>query len=428
MAGIGFELRKLFNEQGLISNVKAYGYSSMTTIGPMLLSIFLIFALQKMMTYYDGSFIEWELYIATVTYCFIFSIILTSGLAMVLSRFIADMLYIKRYEHLLSSYYGALIIIIPISGVIAIVFLSGVTGSLGYKIATYLFFLELTVIWIQSIYLSVLKDYVRIVRSFIIGVGVSLLSGWLLFLLANLQPTTSAILAIVIGFFTIVTMTSYHFEITLPKANSKYYFTFIQNLKKYPSLFFTGLFVYSGVYIHSMVYWYGPFGVKVGDHFRVMPFYDLPVFFAYLSVIPSLVIFVVVVETKFYEKFRLYYLNVLEGGTFQRIKQAKKEMQKSLLLGASFLIEVQLLFSVLSIALGIKVLPTFGFTMVQLDLFIILCLGFFLFIIMFILVHLLLYFDDRKGALLISSFYIIINGISTYWMMILEFNGFGMFI
>ncbi|MDX1700635.1 MAG: exopolysaccharide Pel transporter PelG, partial [Melioribacteraceae bacterium] len=409
MAGIGFELRKLFNHEGLISNIKAYGYSSMTTVGPMLLSIFLIFALQKMMDYYQSSFIEWELYIATVTYCFVFSIIITSGMTMVLSRFIADMIYQKKYSYLLSSYYGAIIIIIPISAVISGVFLYGVSASFGYKAATYLFFLELVIIWIQSVYLSILKDYIRIVRNFSIGVVIALLSGWILLSVGDFQSTTSAILAIDIGFFAIMAMSDYHFEQVLPKANSQYYFTFLKSMRKYPTLFLTGLFVYSGVYIHSLIYWIGPYGVEVADRYLVMPFYDLPVFYAYISVIPSLVIFVVVVETGFYEKFRIYFLNVLQGGTFHRIAQAKKDMQKALLVGVSFLIELQLLFTVLAIAVGIKVLPSFGFTMSQLDLFIILCLGFFLFIILFVLVHLLLYFDDRKGVFYISSFYILIN-------------------
>lgn len=428
MAGIGFELRKLFNEQGLISQVRAYGYASMTSVGPMILSLIMIIALQIMMTYFGGSFIESELFITTVTYVFVFSIIMTSGLSMVLSRFIADMIFQKKYEHLLSSFYGAIIICLPFSALVSVLFLHGVSASMGYKIATYLFFLELIIIWIQSIYLSALKDYERIVRSFAFGIILALLSGWLLFTFTDIQPTVIAILAIDIGFLAIVIMTLLHFEQTFVKAQSIYYFAFIENVKKYPSLFFTGLFVYSGVYIHSFIYWFGPYGFKVANRYLVMPFYDLPVFYAYMSVVPSLVIFVIVVETGFYEKFRSYYLNVVEGGTFPKISRAKTEMQKSLLLGVSFLIEVQLLFTILGIAIGIIMLPKIGFTMIQLDVFIILSLGFFFFIIMFVLVHLLLYFDDRKGAILISSIYIITNATLTYWMMLIGFDGFGMFI
>lgn len=428
MAGIGFELRKLFQEQGLINNVKAYAYSSLTTIGPMVLCMFLIIALQRMMSFYDGSYIEWELYIATVTYCFIFSIVITSGISMVLTRFIADMIFEKKYKTLLSSFYGSLIIILPIGALIAWLFLRNVSADIGYKAATYLFFMELIMIWMQGIYLSALKDYMRIVRSFAIGVVVSLISGYLLFAFAALQSTTSALLAIDIGFFVIVLLSLQHFEHIFPRAESRYYFTFLSYFKKYPSLFFTGSFVYGGIYLHSFIYWLGPKGIHVADRYLVMPTYDLPVFYAFISVVPTLVMFVVSVETAFYEKFRTYYLNVLDGGTYQEINKAKKEMQKTLLREVSFLMEVQLLFTILSIAIGMKMLPRIGFTMAQLDLFNILVLGYFLFIMMFVLLHILMYFDDRKGVFMISSAFIVANALLTYWMMHQENDGMGMFL
>lgn len=428
MAGIGFELRKLFQEQGLINNVKAYAYSSLTTIGPMVLCMSLIIALQKMMSVYNGSYLEWELYISTVTYCFIFSIIVTSGISMVITRFIADMIYQKKYEQLLSSYYGALMVCLPVCALAAWLFLREVSADSGYKLAAYLFFMELIIIWIQGIYLSALKDYIRIVRSFGIGVVIALLSGFLLFTYTDIQATTAALLSIDIGFLVIAVLSSFHFEQIFPRAQSRQYFTFLTYFKKYPSLFFTGCFVYGGVYIHSFIYWFGPSGVEVANRYLVMPAYDLPVFYAFLSVVPSMVVFVVSVETSFYEKFRVYYLNVLDGGTYQDINKAKKEMQKTLLREFSFLMEVQLLFTILSIALGMNFLPKIGFTMAQLDLFLILTLGYFLFIIMFVLVHVLMYFDDRKGVLMISGLFIAANAGFTYWMMNLDLNGLGMFI
>lgn len=428
MAGIGFELRKLFREQGLINNVKAYAYSSLTTVGPMILCMVLIIALQRIMSANNSSYIEWEIYIATVSYCFVFSIIFTSGISMVLTRYVADMIYEKKYDRLMSSYYGALIFILPIGGVIAALFVSQVSASLDYKIAAYLFFIELIVIWLQGVYLSALKDYIRIVRSFIIGVAAALLSGWLLFLLTDLQATTAALLGIDTGFFIIATLSFYHFEQRFPRGKSQFYFDFLRYFGKYSSLFFAGCFVYSGVYLHNFVYWLGPRGVEVADQFLVMPFYDLPVFYAFISVMPTLVTFVVSVETSFYEKFRIYYLNILNGGTVTDIRAAKSSMQKTLIREISFLMEIQLLFTVLSIALGIKFLPTIGFTMAQLDVFILLALAYFLFIIMFVLTHILMYFDDRKGVLLIGALFVLLNIGFTTWMMHLEYDGLGMFI
>ncbi|GAB2721001.1 exopolysaccharide Pel transporter PelG [Paenibacillus thermoaerophilus] len=427
MAGIGFELRKLFREQGLVHNVKAYAYSSLTTVGPMILCMFLIAGLRGIMKYYDNSYTEWELYIATVSYCFVFSIVSTSGISMVLTRYVADMIYQKKYDRLMSSYYGSLIVMLPLTGAVAWLFVGGVSAGPLYKLAAYLFFMELVVIWLQGVYLSALKDYIRIVRGFVIGAAVSLLIGWLLFLLTELQPTTAALAGIDIGFFVIAVLSFRHFEQRFPRGKAEHYFEFAAYFRKYPSLFFAGCFVYSGVYLHNFVYWFGADGVTIADRFRVMPFFDLPVFYAFISVMPTLVTFVVSVETSFYEKFRSYYVNVLNEGTIDEIRSARSTMQKVLMREISFLLEVQLVFTVLALALGNKLLPKIGFTMAQLDLFNILVLAYFFYIVLFVLTHILMYFDDRKGVLLIGGLFVVLNMGLTVFTMRLGYDGLGMF-
>lgn len=429
MAGIGFELRKLYREEGIVQNIKAYAYSSMTTIGPLVLCIFLVFIQQKMMLSNGSQFLDNELFISTMTYCFIFSIIMTSGLSMVLTRFIADMIYQKKYKEIITSFYGALIVVLPIGGVITGLFLHGVEENLGYKIAAYMFFIELIIIWIQSVYLSALKDYKRIVRGFAIGVSTSILVSYVLFNLTTINHTTIALIGMDIGFAIIVALSMYHFEQVFPRNTERNYFSFLYYFRKYPSVFFSGLFIYGTVYVHNFIYWFfSNDRLLVSERFRLMPFYDLPVFYAYISVVPSLVIFVVIVETDFYERFLIYYKNVLDGGTYKSMNIAKQKMQSVLLERISFLVEVQLLFTALSVAIGINYLPKIGFSMEQMDLFILLCLGYFFFIVTFVLIHGLMYFDDRKGVLVISLLFFCLNGIISYITMKLEINGLGMFI
>lgn len=42
MAGIGFELKKLFSRRGLFASFRAYGYAGIICTGPMLLGIVLL--------------------------------------------------------------------------------------------------------------------------------------------------------------------------------------------------------------------------------------------------------------------------------------------------------------------------------------------------------------------------------------------------
>lgn len=428
MAGVGFELRKLFNQSGLLNNAKAYAFSSVTTVGPMMLCMFMIVAMQWLMNASNSSFLERELFLATVVYCFIFSVLLTGGLSMFLTRYISDMIYLKKYEHLMSSYYGSIAVCLPFGMLLSWLFLRGVTAGMGYKLAAYLFFAELIVIWLQAVYMSALKDYFRIVRNFFIGVVTSLLGAWLLLKFTTLDGATAVLSMMDVGFFLLLLLTNRHFEEMFPPKNSRIYFEFLTYLNKFPSLFFIGTFFYSGVYIHSFVYWFGIEGLTVANNYRISPFYDLPVFYAYLSVIPSLVTFVVSVETAFYEKYSAYYSNILNGGNLQDIIRAKKDMQRTLVTEIGYIMEVQLLFSLISLALGMKFLPLIGFTIEQLDTFNILVLGYYLFIIAFIVLLLMLYFDDRKGVVMISGLFVLTNALLSYLTLKLGYHGLGMFI
>ena len=40
MAGIGFELKKMFSKKGVFQLIRAYGYAGTVCVGPMLLGMF----------------------------------------------------------------------------------------------------------------------------------------------------------------------------------------------------------------------------------------------------------------------------------------------------------------------------------------------------------------------------------------------------
>jgi len=427
MAGVGFELRRLFREEGLIGSVKAYVYSSVTTVGPMILCMIMVFVMQFMMYKNNVAYLERELFLTTVVYAFIFSVLVTGGLSMLLTRFIADRMFEGKNEHLLSSYYGAIAVCLPIGGIAAWLFLSRVDAGVGYKAATYLLFAELIVVWIQSVHLSALKDYGRIVRHFAYGIAIAIGGTWLVLRYTEWKTATAVVTMMGVGFFFVIWLSGRHFIHVFPQKQSKLLFHFLKYAAKYPSLLVIGTMVYIGVYSHTFVYWFAD-GTTVARAYHISPFYDLPVFYAYLTIVPTLVTFVVSVETSFYEKFRNYYSKILNGGTLSEVANAKREMQRTLMREISFVMEVQMVFTIISLALGIKLLPAIGFTMAQLDTFKILVLGYFLFIMAFIMMLIMLYFDDRKGVTAISLLLVALNIGFTWWTMENGYHGLGLFI
>ena len=224
LAGIGFELRKLFKEEGIIPTVKAFSYSSAMTAGPMLLCIALVLVVKEMMEMSGGMRIESELFVATMTYGFIFSIILTSGFAMVLTRFVADKVYEGEYEKIIASFYGALLLTLPIAAFVAITFLSGVSESGLYKLVAYLLFMILVVIWLQTVYMSALKDYARIFKSYVIGFAVAVPVAWLLFTFTDVERAVIAIGASALGLGIVATLLMKHLEQVFPRSQSRQIF------------------------------------------------------------------------------------------------------------------------------------------------------------------------------------------------------------
>lgn len=54
--------------------------------------------------------------------------------------------------------------------------------------------------------------------------------------------------------------------------------------------------------------------------------YDLPIFLAYLAIVPGMAVFLLRLETEFAEKYDSYYDAVRGGATFDAIKKRHIEM------------------------------------------------------------------------------------------------------
>ena len=98
MAGIGFELKKLFSRRGLFASFRAYGYAGIICTGPMLLGIVLLLGVMFLCDRTGASKQSRELLVCMITYTLLASLTVTSFLSMVVTRFIADMLYEEKNE------------------------------------------------------------------------------------------------------------------------------------------------------------------------------------------------------------------------------------------------------------------------------------------------------------------------------------------
>lgn len=405
MAGIGFELKKLFKNEGLFSNLRAYLYSTFVTIGPIMISVLVITLLQLLLKYIGVGKYEREILQATITYSFIFSVILSSGYCMMLSRYLSDRLYTENNEDIVPALYGSMASILIISGIIGFVFYYRSPLDITYKFFSYILFVGLVVQTLLSIYISMVKNFKRVAYSFLYSTLTAAIIGYILINYTGMDKILSILIAFDICIIMVITLLVFEIQQYF-KEKSTLYFNFIKYFSEYYLIFLTNIFYTTGLYIHNFVFWgFSSVNHIVADTYVYAPFYDIPAFYAFLSIMPTMVIFVVKVETAFYEKYRSYFYLINNGACYQDIELAKKDMEKILYRELIYIMQIQLFFSIGFIILGIQILPLVGFTTSMIDTFNILVLGYYCAIIMFVIMTILLYYDNKKDAFYITLFF-----------------------
>ena len=93
MAGIGFELKKLFRRDGILSTIVGGAYATVVTVGPTIMVIIALNLMYMLLPYADVGYRAKELLSATILYVFIFALLLSGPFNILLSRYIADMVY-----------------------------------------------------------------------------------------------------------------------------------------------------------------------------------------------------------------------------------------------------------------------------------------------------------------------------------------------
>jgi uncharacterized membrane protein len=428
MAGIGFELKRLFSQKGLISNLRANLYASVVVAGPMILGALLLFLLRYIAIKAGASLHQQDIFIIVTVYSMLFPLLLTSFLSNVLTRFVADMFYEENYERILPSMNGAISICLLLGVPGWLIFLNKGAAPFEYNVFSLTLFCEATVVWIQMTYISMTKDYMSIVRSFGLGIlcGIlcSLLFIWVFhfdIVLSSLAATCIAYGVMLIGFTFVL-----HSYFPIGHGSA---LKFLGWLEKYPALMLVGIFSMLGLFIHLILMWSSPWGEKVVGLFYQAPFFDLPALLAFFTTLVTTVNFVTSVEVNFYPKYRLYFSLLNESGSLADINEAYKEMIIVLKQELFYLAQIQLLVVIISIGLSGIIIPLLGsnFTSEMIGLFRVMCLGYGLFAISNSIMLFLLYFSDYQGALLAVSTLLVVNVVGTLYTLQLSsfFYGFG---
>ena len=414
MAGIGFELKKLFEKKGVFALLKAYGYAGAICTGPMLLGIALLLGIHYISESAGLSVGQQDLLTCMMTYTLLSSLVITNIFGMTVTRYTADCLYEEKNEKVIPSLYGGLSIMLVIGAVFYGGFLFFSKLPFSYCVLIFTLLEELIVVWTQMNYLTALKDYKGILIAFMVALSSGLGLGYVLTCILDFPviPTLLGCVSLSYGLMAIW----YHILLRrffpVVKGSRAEVLT---GIEKHPALVGCGIFITIGLYGHLVLMWGSKLGIQIYGPFFAAPEYDVPALMAFLSTLVSTINFVTSVEVNFYPKYRTYYSLFNDEGTLMDIEQAEREMRITLQDELSYNAAKQVFTTIIFIVFGTVLLPTLplGFNEEMLGIFRVLCLGYAFFAIGNSVMLMSLYFSDEFGALLSTMVFAIVSCAAT---------------
>lgn len=400
MAGIGFELRKIFEKDSVYSKIKGVAFATMTTIGPTIIFLLMLLGINFVMDVFNTTQLEQMFFSSACLYVFVLAIIISSMLNTISSRFVSDMIFQKREEAIPSALFGSIFLAAIVSSVCALIIC--LTLFFKYEVdlvflcGYYLFAVMITVVYTSMTFVSAIKEYAKITWAFFFGILSGILLFFLLYLFANFEVITCIIYAMALGFLVINVIIVYYI-LSFFENSDRRYFAFARYFSKYPLLFLSGLFYMIGLYISNIIYWfYSDVSTQI-MMFHVAPTYDMATFLAILVNLSATVIFTVKVETQFFEKYR-QYVTSLTRANYAVIEKARKIMSYTINVQLFFIYEVQLIITIILTCISILIFPMFGLGGLTLDFFLVLGIAMFVIFSMYFTVVFLYYFDDQVGS------------------------------
>lgn len=411
MAGIGFELKKIYGRKTLAANLWGTIYATMATVGPAVLSAGLLILLQFFLAAMGMTLLEERFFVAATSYTFVIATLVSVLFAAPVSRFISDCIFLHKEQDICPSAFGVLALSSIVSGVIMLVLCAGMyfqdNVPMVFLVTYYLMGVLATDVYSMMTYASALKHYRTLTFSFFIGFLLAVLVYFLCTTQLLIDKVTAAYMALACCYFLIVLALVFQCVRAFGPPRGKY-FSFLAYFRQYPRLAVAG-FAYSlGIYAPTLVYWFFSGLQEDVSVFLTTPVYDYALFLAIFLNMPALVIFVVKVETSFYEKYTLY-VSALNNGTLELIQKEREAMGRALRLQLFFVYEIQLIITVVLICLVSVFFPYLSGSTFILQLFIMLSLGVYTVFCMYFTIVVFYYFSDYTGACVSALVFLVVT-------------------
>ena len=423
MAGIGFALRKMAQQNNLLGIIQAYSLSALLSTGPWIFTIIAIASLAMIGQRIPDQAEGMMLFRAVITYNFSFSLVLSGPIVIVATRFLSDQIYAKD----VSKAPGMLVCALSLYLVVA-----AIPGSYFYGLKTDMTTIErlgaisglflIGFIWIVTVFISALKDYKSV--AIIFGAGMLVAASACLLL----SPTYGAAgmiygfnMGLALIFFTLTAriLSEYPSDVIRPLE-------LLFRFKPYWVLAMSGLSYNAAIWVDKWLMWFlEPQADVVGGSLFTLPFYDSAMFLAYLITIPVTALFFVSIETEFYERYQRFYHSFAAHATLIKITEYQQAIMDFVYVSFRRTIIFIGCLAILAAISAPKWFDYFGITYQQIGVYRLGAIGAAFHILFLLALIFLSYFDQRKVVLGLNTIFLVSNTVFTYLSLDLGFKYYG---
>ena len=415
MAGIGFELNRLVKKDNLMDVARAYIYTALAAVGPWLYTV----AVLAFITLVQGSGAESGLtYFRTiVVYNFSISLVLSAPIFMIATRVLSDAIHAYNVTAIPTTMQKCVWLAVLINLPIGILWYmtDWYILDMGEKITGFANLMLIAIIWVLAVFLLALKDYMSVSKAFLIG---HLLSFFLIWFSSYFRPDEPMSAKLLLTYFNcglvvIVCLLIARIWAEYPYRYNKD-FKLMPFFRQYWPLALGGLFYNAAIWADKWLMWqYAPESVQLPSLMRYFPAYDHAMFLAIVCTVPAFVLFVVVVETNFFNHYQRFYGDILSHRPLSRIMKRHGDLLESVHDGARQLMLTQGLFTLIFIAFAPFLVHFLHGNYAEVSILRLGALGGFFHLLMLAATVILSYFDCRKQVMWVYFWFMVLNAVFT---------------
>jgi uncharacterized membrane protein len=414
MAGIGFELKKILKRGTIISMLETYSISAVLSSGPWVISMIVIMLVGFVSFALSTADVASDNFQAITTYVVIMasSLVFSSFFQLPFTRFVADKIFEKKENLVLPNFLGLLLVLLFFGVLFVVPFGLWLLYSQSnlYLLLFMSTFLVLNGVWISNILATSLQFF----RLTLVAYLVSYTLIFVLSIVFKDMGKEGLMLSFLLGNSLLFFILTSAIIIYYP-SHYLVRFDFFQKKSFYFKLGITGLFYNIAIWIDKVLFWYSPLsGNVVVDNLNASIVYDLPIFLAYLAIIPGMAVFFYRLEADFAENYDNYYDSIRGDGTLKMVKNERYKMIDTVRLSLREILIVQGIFNLIIYIFSKDIFSLLNIPQLYLPLFYVDLIGTQLQLAFMSVLAILFYLDRQREAMYLSILFFLFNAVGSY--------------